>query len=70
MGRLRKQPPVPVPEGSRYCFQCAVVLPAASFAADRNRHDGKRITCRTCDNAARHLRDRRRRARLKFQLAA
>lgn len=70
MGRPRKQPPVAVPDGSQYCFECEAVLPAASFAADRNRHDGKRITCRTCDHAARLQRDRQRRARLKLQLAA
>jgi len=70
MGRPRKQPPVAVPEGLQYCFDCEDSLPVTAFAADRNRHDGKRITCRSCDHAARAIRDQHRRARLKLQLAA
>lgn len=59
MGRPRKQPPVTVLEGSQYCFDCESVLPSTYFATDKNRHNGKRISCRTCDNAARTRRKRR-----------
>jgi RNase P subunit RPR2 len=59
-----------VPDRSQYCFACEAVLPLVSFATDRNRHNGKRITCRICDHAARAVRDQQRRARLKLQLAA
>lgn len=67
VGRPRKQAPVAVPDGSQYCFDCETVLPVASFTADRNRHDGKRINCRACANAARV---QARRARLQLQVAA
>lgn len=70
MGRLRKQPPVLVPAGLKYCFSCHATLPLLSFATDRQQHDGKKLDCRTCDNAARAVRVQRRRERLKRQAAA
>lgn len=67
MGRLRKQPPVSMPFGSKYCFSCRSPLPLPSFATDRQQYDGKKLDCRTCDNTARV---QRRRERLKQQVAA
>jgi len=70
MGRPRKQPPVSVPAGLKYCWACRSILPPASFATDRQQHDGKRMDCRACDSAAATARIKARRARLKLQLAA
>ena len=69
-GRPRKQPPVPVPIAMKYCWACRSVLPLASFATDRHRHDGKKMDCRTCDSAAAYARIQARRARLKLQVTA
>lgn len=66
VGRPRKQPPVPVPDGARYCWACQSVLPVASFTADRRRA-APRLTCRACDATARARRKRERNARLKSQ---
>ncbi len=70
VGRPRKQPPVPVPADTKYYWTCHSVLPPASFATDRQQHDGKKMDCRTCDSAAAYAGIQVRRARLKDQLAA
>jgi hypothetical protein len=54
----------------KYCWACRSVLPLASFATDRHRHDGKKMDCRTCDSAAAYARIQARRARLKLQVTA
>lgn len=67
LGRPRKQPPVPVPDGSRYCWSCQTVHPRASFTIDRRAADGLKADCRRCDATARARRKRERNARLKSQ---
>jgi hypothetical protein len=67
LGRPRKQPPVPVADGMRYCWTCEAVLPIASFNIDRWRVDGLKLNCRSCDGSARARRKRERNARLKSQ---
>jgi len=69
-GRPRKDPPVNVPSGSKYCFRCHSVLPLASFATDNKTYDSKRADCRACDNAASAARDKHRRALRNMRLAA
>lgn len=49
MPRPRKQPPVPVADGHKFCFHCQTVKPQPDFAKDRSRWDGLRPMCRECD---------------------
>lgn len=70
LGRPRKQPPVSVPADMKYCWACRSTLPLASFAIDRQQHDGKKMDCRVCDSAAATARIKARSERLKLQLAA
>lgn len=58
-GRPPKKPPVPVPEGMRYCWSCTRVLPAEQFSTNRLAPDGKRLTCKRCDNQLRVYRRNR-----------
>lgn len=67
VGRPRKQAPVTLADGERYCWGCRSALPVASFTADRFRADGLKLNCRKCDGAARARRKRERNARLKSQ---
>ena len=67
LGRPRKQPPVPVADGMRYCWAGKSVLPLASFDIDRWRADGRKLNCRRCEASARARRKRERNARLKSQ---
>ncbi|RVT93424.1 hypothetical protein [Sphingomonas crocodyli] len=60
--RSRKTPPVPVPDGSKFCFKCKLVLPLALFAKDAKQYDGKKHDCRRCDSAAAYQRQLRKRA--------
>ena len=50
-GRARKVPPVPVPQGQKYCFQCMTAKPVQQFAFDRSKWDQRRTICRSCDDA-------------------
>jgi len=53
MGRRRQIPPVAVPMGMKFCFQCTTPKPIASFATDAKTWDHLRPMCRDCDNARR-----------------
>ncbi|HEX8554456.1 MAG TPA: hypothetical protein VF695_07095 [Sphingomonas sp.] len=68
-GRPRKQPPVFVADGMRYCWACKSALPLASFNIDRWRADGLKLNCRKCDGTARARRKRERYARLNSRAA-
>ena len=49
MGRPCRIPPVRVPAGSKFCFDCSTTKPYADFAVDRVKWDGLRPMCRCCD---------------------
>ena len=51
MGRLRLEPPVPVPTGSKFCFKCQTVHVLDAFAVDNKAWDRRRPCCRSCDVA-------------------
>jgi uncharacterized paraquat-inducible protein A len=70
VGRPRKQPPVPLADGFRYCWACQSARPLASFTIDRRAADGLKADCRRCDATARAKRKRERAARLKAQLTS
>ncbi len=67
-GRPPKRPPVPVPDGMRYCWSCTHVRPVEQFSANRAQPDGWRLTCKRCDNRARI--DRRARLRAGADIGA
>lgn len=49
MARYIRQPPVVVPMGRKYCFQCQTVHLQSAFATDRKMWDRLRPMCRACD---------------------
>lgn len=49
MGRPCRIPPVKVPAGAKFCFDCSTAKPYADFATDRVKWDGLRTMCRSCD---------------------
>jgi hypothetical protein len=48
---MRKEPPVPVPQGSKFCFKCSKVHLVEAFAVDNSKWDRRRPCCRSCDVA-------------------
>ena len=44
----RRNIPVPVPPGRRYCHGCSTVKLIAEFGRDQTRADGLRYNCRPC----------------------
>ena len=53
----RKNVPVPVPGGYRYCFRCAKVQRREAFNTDRRAPSGLASTCRSCVADARRGRE-------------
>ena len=54
MGRLCRIPPVRVPAGAKFCFDCSTSKPYIDFATDKAKWDGLRPMCRCCDNDRRN----------------
>lgn len=49
MAKPRNVPPVMVPMGHKYCFQCNTVHLQSAFATDKSKWDGLRPMCKGCD---------------------
>jgi hypothetical protein len=45
---MKRNVPVPVPPGSKWCFRCSQLLPLQSFSIDRRKADGRAYGCRKC----------------------
>lgn len=56
----RKNIPVPVPPGSKFCHRCQTVHPLSSFYRNRTQPDGHTSRCSSCckqaDREAREMR--------------
>lgn len=50
----RKNVPVPVPPGSKYCHGCQSVHPHGGFHSNRTQPDGLASQCKGCARASRH----------------
>ena len=46
----RKNIPVAVPPGSKWCHSCAEAKPRQMFGVDRRNADGLRFCCLRCEN--------------------
>lgn len=45
---MRRNPPIPVPPGERYCFTCETLKGPSEFHRDRNARDGLCSNCKDC----------------------
>jgi len=48
----RKNIPVPVPRGSKFCHSCQTVHPLSEFYRNRSQPDGHTSQCRECVKAS------------------
>lgn len=49
---VAKKPPVPVPEGHRYCFSCEKLMTLDHYGKHRRKRHGRASRCRLCARAS------------------